>query len=245
MPKYILLYFSSVFCIFSCTPSHTQEAQMEKPKLDSLLTQFYEDFLKFSPLDATMIGDNRYDDLLPNTLTASYRAELKDLYTRYREQLTAYDRNTLSEADQMNYDILLWECDIALEGQKFKAYLTPVNQFSSMHLLIGQLASGSSIHPFTWVNPQVLASAFRGTHYREFDYKPVSPIPHEATASSRNDESSTSLRGIVGDEVGNMMTKQSPSYGVCTRIIEVPVRAHAVGRGLLRPHARGHRFSSQ
>jgi len=150
MQKHILLYLPVLLFIFSCSPKN-EEAQTEKPTLDSLLQQFYEDYLKFSPLNATLIGDNRYDDLLPNTLTAEYRGELKDLYSLYREQLTAYDRNDLSEADQMNYDILLWECDIALQSLGFKDYLMPVNQLSSMHLTVGQLASGSSIHPFKTV----------------------------------------------------------------------------------------------
>lgn len=151
MLKHVLPVALISLIIFCCSSPEKKDVVTEKPALDSMLTQFYEDFLKFSPLTATMIGDNRYDDLLPNTLTAAYRSELKDLYTRYREQLVAYDRNTLSEADQMNYDILLWECDIALEGLNFKDYLTPVNQLSSTHLLIGQLASGSSIHPFKTV----------------------------------------------------------------------------------------------
>lgn len=137
--------------IFSCSSQQKAEVQTERPALDSLLTQFYEDYLKFSPVNATMIGDNRYDDLFPNTLTAEYRDQLKDLYTRYRKDLTDYDRNSLSEPDQMNYDILLWECDIALESLRFKEYLTPVNQFSATHLLVGQLASGSSLHPFKTV----------------------------------------------------------------------------------------------
>ncbi|MBA4055931.1 MAG: DUF885 domain-containing protein, partial [Marivirga sp.] len=113
MLKHVLSIALITLVIFSCSSPEKKDVVTEKPVLDSLLSQFYEDFLKFSPLNATMIGDNRYDDLLPNTLTASYRSELKDLYSRYREQLTAYDRNSLSEADQMNYDILLWECDIA------------------------------------------------------------------------------------------------------------------------------------
>lgn len=151
MLKHVLPVALISLIIFSCSSPEKKDVVTEIPTLDSLLTQFYEDFLKFSPLNATMIGDNRYDDLLPNTLTASYRSELKNFYTRYREQLVAYDRESLSEADQMNYDILLWECDIALEGLNFKDYLTPVNQLSSTHLMIGQLASGSSIHPFKTV----------------------------------------------------------------------------------------------
>jgi hypothetical protein len=82
--------------LLSCSPSEKQEAFVEQPGLDSLLASFYQDYLKFAPLNATIIGDNRYDDKLPNTITAAYREELKDLYSRYREELTSYDRNSLT-----------------------------------------------------------------------------------------------------------------------------------------------------
>ncbi|HEX6890134.1 MAG TPA: DUF885 domain-containing protein [Chryseolinea sp.] len=137
--------------IFSCSSSQKEETFVEQPGLDSLLAAFYQDYLKFAPLNATVIGDNRYDDKLPNTITAAYREELKSLYTRYREELLMYDRSSLTEADQMNYDIILWECDIALESLKFKDYLMPINQFSATHLFVGQMASGKSIHPFKTV----------------------------------------------------------------------------------------------
>jgi uncharacterized protein (DUF885 family) len=136
--------------MLSCSPPK-DEAQETQPSLDSLLNRYHEERLLLSPFDATMAGDNRYNDLLPNTLTADYRRQVSDFYTRYRTQLTAFDRNALSQDDQMNYDVLLWECDITLEGLKFKDYLTPINQFWGMHLMIGQLASGSSIQPFKTV----------------------------------------------------------------------------------------------
>ena len=146
LPALILVLFT-----LSCSSPKKDNPPAEKPKLDSLLAAFYEDYLKFSPLNATIMGDNRYDGLLPNTITASYRDEVRTLYTGYREKLTAYDREELSDDDQMNYDVLLWECDIALEGLKFKDYLIPVNQFFDLHLLVGQMAGGSSIHPFKTV----------------------------------------------------------------------------------------------
>lgn len=135
----------------SCSSPSKDEAQETQPSLDSLLNRYHEERLLLSPFDATMAGDNRYNDLLPNTLTAGYRKQVGDFYTRYRTQLTAFDRNALSRDDQMNYDVLLWECDITLEGLKFKDYLTPFNQFWGMHLMIGTLASGSSIQPFKTV----------------------------------------------------------------------------------------------
>jgi hypothetical protein len=63
--------------------------------------------------------------------------------------------------------------------------------------------------------------------------------------NSRNDALVPSLRGIVQDEVSNLMTKQSPVSIVRKWITEEPVRVHAVGRGLLRPTAQGHRFNSR
>ena len=149
MRKCILL--SLPVLLFMCSSPQKSEVQTEQPGLDSLLASFYQDYLKFAPLNATVIGDNRYDDKLPNTITAAYREELKNLYSRYREELVSFDRNSLMEADKVNYDILLWECDIALESLKFKDYLMPVNQFSAMHLMVGQMASGRGIHPFKTV----------------------------------------------------------------------------------------------
>jgi len=136
----------------ACSSPPKNEAQVTtQPTLDSLLQQYHEERLKLFPIEATMAGDNRYNDLLPNNISQAFRDEMKQFYTRYRDQLTAFDRSKLSADDQMSYDILLWECDIALEGLKFKDYLTPINQFWSMHLLIGQLASGSSLQPFKTV----------------------------------------------------------------------------------------------
>ncbi|SHG56542.1 Uncharacterized conserved protein, DUF885 familyt [Chryseolinea serpens] len=151
MRKLVLLSLPVLLFMAACNKAPKSEVAAIKPTLDTLVGEFYEDYLKFSPLNATVIGDNRYDSLLPNTLTADYRNQVKELYSRYRDRVTAYDRESLSEDDQMNYDVLLWECDIALDGLKFKDYLMPVNQFSAMHLFVGQMASGASIHPFKTV----------------------------------------------------------------------------------------------
>ncbi|HET6540771.1 MAG TPA: DUF885 family protein, partial [Chryseolinea sp.] len=151
MLRRIILGIPILLGLFSCSSSQKNEAFVEQPGLDSLLASFYQDYLKFAPLNATIIGDNRYDDKLPNTITAAYRDELKNLYTRYRDELTSFDRNSLTEADKLNYDIILWECDIALESLKFKDYLMPINQFSATHLIVGQMASGRSVHPFKTV----------------------------------------------------------------------------------------------
>ncbi len=152
MKNLILVSLLVAIFVSSCSsPDNTKTTSDKKENLDSLVKVYHEERLKLFPLEATSAGDNRFNDLLPNAISLSYRNQLKEFYTRTRAALTKYERNSLSENDQMNYDILLWECDIALEGDQFKSYLMPLNQFSSLPLYIGQLASGSSSQPFKTV----------------------------------------------------------------------------------------------
>ena len=147
----IVSLFLSVL-VYSCSaPTDTKNLPVKTENLDSLVKAYHEERLKLFPLEATAAGDNRYNDLFPNTISLSYRNELKSFYNITLEALKKYNRNALSENDQMNYDVLLWECNIALEGDQFKSYLMPLNQFSSLPLYVGQLASGSSSQPFKTV----------------------------------------------------------------------------------------------
>jgi uncharacterized protein (DUF885 family) len=152
MKNNFILIIAVLFMMLSCSnPPKNETQDAARPSLDSLLTQYHEGRLKLFPMDATMAGDNRYNDLLPNALTAEFRQQVKDFYSDYRTKLTAFDRAALSEDDQMSYDVLLWECDITLDGLRFNDHLMPINQFWSQYLWIGQLASGSSVQPFKTV----------------------------------------------------------------------------------------------
>lgn len=131
--------------------SSPEKGTVNTISLDSLFKQYHEERLKLFPIDATYSGDNRYNDLLPNTLTAAYRQQIETFFSKYKELLKSYDTKDLSEEQRLSHEALNWECDIALEGLKFKDYLMPINQFWSMHLVIGQFASGSSIQPFKTV----------------------------------------------------------------------------------------------
>lgn len=149
--KYLLTFIVISIGFMSCSTSTETSDTQSTPTLDSLLANYHEERLKLYPIEATMAGDNRYNDLLPNDISQEFRDQIKKFYTQYKTALQTYDRESLSENDQMSYDILMWECDINLEELGFKKYLTPVNQFSAQHLTIGQLASGSSFQPFKTV----------------------------------------------------------------------------------------------
>ncbi|MBX2901634.1 MAG: DUF885 domain-containing protein [Cyclobacteriaceae bacterium] len=118
---------------------------------DSLLHAYHEEHLKLFPLSATSAGDNRYNDLLPNTLTQAYRNQLKSFYENYQNKLSAYTRDSLNENDQLSYDLLAYECSSNLQGLQFKDYLTPITQIRSLTLTIAQLGSGTGNQPFKTV----------------------------------------------------------------------------------------------
>ena len=131
----------------SCTPK-PETTVKEFSTLDSLFKSYYQDYLRLNPLQATSLGDTRYNDQMPNTITQGYRNQVRDFYTRYKAQLQFFDRATLGQNDQMSYDILVHQCDLNLEGLLYKDYLMPINQLRSPPSNMAQLASGTGNQPF-------------------------------------------------------------------------------------------------
>jgi uncharacterized protein (DUF885 family) len=119
--------------------------------LNSILANYYEDRLKLYPLEATNAGDYRYNDLLPNSISESYRDLLKSFYSGYLDSLSILDTSKLSDQGKLSSEILEWECNINLDGLKFPFNLMPIDQFWTMQLDIGRYAGGTSSQPFKTV----------------------------------------------------------------------------------------------
>lgn len=149
-----LLSLLFLFSIFSCQgdPEVTDDGiQRENEDFAKLLEDYQEQRLQLNPLEATYLGDARYNDRLPNSLSGQYLEERRALYQDFLSQLTAMNRGQLSATERVSYEVLNWELKIALESSSFAEELLPLNQFSSPHLAIGQLASGQSAQPFVTV----------------------------------------------------------------------------------------------
>jgi uncharacterized protein (DUF885 family) len=112
------------------------------------LDRYFEDALKRNPLTATAIGDERYNDQLPNNLAEPYRKEQAAFDRRYLDELQRFDRGALQGQDRLSYDVLKNDLEDSLAGQRFPSWLAPINQFDSAPALFAQLGSGESIQPF-------------------------------------------------------------------------------------------------
>jgi uncharacterized protein (DUF885 family) len=131
------------------TSSHTKTVSTNA--IQSLFSRYHEERLKLYPLEATMAGDNRYDDLLPNVLTESFRDTARGFYRKYLGELGRFDRRSLPSEDQRSLDVLKWECEMNLQELKFPTHLLPIDQFNGLHLQIGQWAGGTGAQPFKTV----------------------------------------------------------------------------------------------
>ena len=152
--KSVTLIICSSLLFFACSDNAKNNAVTEgtSHSLQPLLKAYYEDHLKLNPLEATQIGDNRYNDQLPNYLSVAYRTAEKQMLQGYLDSLASYNREQLSENDRMSYDVLKWELTMSLEAMQFPEELMPINQFWSLHLAMGQLGSGTGNQPFKTVN---------------------------------------------------------------------------------------------
>lgn len=127
-------------------------ADIENNKdLAALFDKYYDERLQLFPLEATSIGDNRYNDQMPVDFTDSYRKKLGTFYSNYLTYLTKFNREQLNSSDKISYDIFKREMDMSVEGLTFHDNYIPLNQFWGLNLNMGQMGSGDGNQPFKTV----------------------------------------------------------------------------------------------
>lgn len=152
--KKIGLSLLAIFTLFtSCNPEKKEVIiKKENTNFNQLLVNYNEGKLQLNPLNATFAGDNRFNDQFPNFLSDTYQTKANTFYTSFKEELSSFKDDDLTESEQMSKAVLDWDCDMALAQGRFKNdILLPINQMWTVNLTMGQLASGSSAQPFATV----------------------------------------------------------------------------------------------
>ncbi|SDR77311.1 DUF885 domain-containing protein [Opitutus sp. GAS368] len=147
MLKRLLLSLSLSLCLFAAGVAHATGALSP---FQTVLNDYYEDYLALFPVDAAVNGDNdpRYEAVWPVDIGAEHRAKVAAMCAKYLAGLARFDRAKLSATDQLSYDTLKWTLTTRLAGTKQIYALLPVNQFSCPTLTFAQMASGAYVHPF-------------------------------------------------------------------------------------------------
>ncbi len=123
-------------------------ASPQSEQLNSLVEEYYEEFLVLNPIFATFNGDHRYDDRFTINIGPEYMQQTLSLERRYLEKIEAIDPETLEGQDRLTWDIFRRNRQDAIEGFDYADHLIPVNQFFSVPNFIAMMGSGSSVQPF-------------------------------------------------------------------------------------------------
>ena len=134
------------------TPSSIDAAASRSAAdLDTLVEEYYQEYLQLNPLDATSQGDHRYDDRMANTLSESWLADSLALEQRYLTAVRALDPEALTPAQRLTREVFVYGREAAIDATKYPAELLPLHQMGGLPTFFAQMGSGTSIHPFATV----------------------------------------------------------------------------------------------
>lgn len=139
-----------VLSCLSCTTPPPRGTVMPVD-LAPMFARYWDEALALDPLRATYIGDNRYNDRLPNEFSADYRAQEAAFDARWLATVKAIDPAALTEADRLSVDILRRQLERSIEAARFPEHLIPINQFYNPAAQLAQLGTGTGAQPFKTV----------------------------------------------------------------------------------------------
>ncbi|MEO6065691.1 MAG: DUF885 family protein, partial [Lysobacterales bacterium] len=117
-------------CLVPTFAATVTEAQSKT--LHALFEADWERQLRDEPMTASYVGDPRYNDSLPDRRPVAIAAQQAAVRTSL-VALGRIDREDLSPADQLNYDIYLALLQDTAAGQRFRTELMPVDHQGGIH----------------------------------------------------------------------------------------------------------------
>lgn len=129
-PLIFLLVF--VLCLVPLMVQAQNKHAGEAPKtLHDLFAAEWDYLMEQNPTWASMLGDRRWNDRWPDVsldAIGKRHQHARDTLAR----LQTIDRNQLSPADGLNYDLFKREYDTEVEEYKYRWYLVPLNQMEGI-----------------------------------------------------------------------------------------------------------------
>ena len=147
MNKYIFASLSIVL-LLSCNSNKPNKTVESNKDLSKILENYYRGRMDLFPIEATWNGDTTHNDKFYPDFTDSYRAKIKDFYSRTLEALHKIKREDLEENDKISYDFLDYYTGLLIHDFDYKFNLIPTDQMWGVNLVMGQFASGTSAQPF-------------------------------------------------------------------------------------------------
>lgn len=134
--------------ITACKKSDSPLTKVTPSNLDSIASNYYEQYLKLYPLDATSQGDTRYNDQLPINIDKDFISGEVAFYSSVQKQLENVDYEKLSDESKTVYDVLDYTLQDKIEAYAYHPEYIPFTQFSGLPLTFPLYGSGQGPQPF-------------------------------------------------------------------------------------------------
>lgn len=116
--------------------------------LNALVEEYFDQQLELSPMNATAIGDPRFDDRLDESTSPGYREKTFAIERAYLDRAKRVDAARLSTASRLTLEIFVSEREQALAGQPFHEEYLPFNQMNGLPADLVVYGSGEGAQPF-------------------------------------------------------------------------------------------------
>ena len=143
----VIAIFAGLILMISCKKSDIALPKSEA-NIDSIASKYYEGYLKMYPLEATMQGDSRYNDVLTNNISSEFTSKEIAYYNETQKKLQTLDYDALSDEQKTVYDVLDYTLKDKIERYAYHPELLPFSQFEGLPLDFPLLGSAEGNQPF-------------------------------------------------------------------------------------------------
>ena len=143
----LIAIFAGLILMISCKKSDIALPKSEA-NIDSIASKYYEGYLKMYPLEATMQGDSRYNDVLTNNISSEFISKEIAYYNETQKKLQTLDYDALSDEQKTVYDVLDYTLKDKIERYAYHPELLPFSQFEGLPLDFPLLGSAEENQPF-------------------------------------------------------------------------------------------------
>ena len=134
----VALTTSVATSLFAGGPAADLESR--RKALSDLLSEQWEDTMRYSPLYASTLGDKRYNDQLDDFSQQAIDAHLEQ-ERRFLTRIEAIDTTGFPDQEVLNKRLMVRDLRIDLDGARFKPEEMPVDQMNGVHTNLPQLVN--------------------------------------------------------------------------------------------------------
>jgi len=136
----ITIFFASTALLSSFAAAQGLPLDSQVKTLNTIFSDYWEDYLRHNPEFASTIGDNRFNDQLSDYSVEAYNESLsRD--RAFLTRLAEVDTTAMPEQEQLSKDLLVRRLIQNQEEARFKPWELPVNQFYGLQVDLPQLVS--------------------------------------------------------------------------------------------------------